>query len=138
MSDPSAELQSNINAILKGNSALVALVGAKGVYDSVPEGTVTPYVSFGNVQILPMQGDFYDGAEVLFTLDVWSRGGKNFMECKNIGAAVQAALDQADITLPTHRVVDIRIDTTRYMRDPDGITRHGVLVFKALTEPSTD
>jgi hypothetical protein len=34
------------------------------------------------------------------------------------------------------RLVEMSIEQTQYMRDPDGITAHGVITVHAWTEPT--
>ena len=49
-------------------------------------------------------------------------------------AEVTAALDRQSLALTGHRLVLLRFEFSETMLDPDGITRHGVQGFRALTE----
>ncbi len=44
-------------------------------------------------------------------------------------------LHDAALALDGHALVNLRCETADTMRDPDGITVHGRLRFRAVTEP---
>lgn len=129
----SLELQKAIVAALKADAGVAATVAGR-VYDVPPKGVLFPYISIGPDQTLPQRGDCYDGEEVSFQVDLWSRE-VGFPEVKRIGKAVKAALNSAELTVDDHRLVDLYLEDARTFRDPDGLTSHAVLTFRALTEP---
>lgn len=127
------DLQKAIHAALSGDAALTALVGA-GIHDAVPREAAFPYVTIGDAQIRDWSTATESGAEHLLTLHVWSRHeGKR--EAYAVADAVRAALDGAMLTLESHRLVNLRHQYSELKPDPDGETRHGVLRFRAVTEP---
>lgn len=130
------ELQKAIYAKLAASAALLAL--SVKIYDTVPPDRVFPYITIGESQEIPDDADCIDGSEIYETLHIWARSDAHpgFPLPKQIGAAVRAALDKADLTMPHFALISIRRDGERYFRDPDGITSHGVLTFRALTEPA--
>jgi hypothetical protein len=133
--DSSLPLQKAIIDTLKADSAVAAIVGAR-VYDMVPAGAPKPYVSFGPEQVLPDKGDEYDGADIFVQLDGWSATGTK-MEIKRLGAAIRSALDEKPLTLvDDQRLVRIAIEDAHYLVEPDGLTQHAALTFRARTEPS--
>lgn len=135
MSDPSEALQRAIFAQLSTDAAVCAFVAGR-VFDLPPQGDTPdfPYIAFGSFQVLDDGAGCIDGAEVFVTLDVWSRA-QGTIEAKRIGAAVAAALHEADLDLGgEHRLVEILHRSTNVFTDPDGRTAHGVLTFRALTE----
>lgn len=134
MSDASYEVQKAIVKALKDDAALTALIN-KRVYDPVPPGATFPYVSIGDDVIVPDEGDGYEGCDVTVTLHAWSRE-QGYGEIKKIDAAVQQAIRGATFNLTGFRLVDKLFETTRTLRDPDGLTNHGVVTFRAMTEPS--
>lgn len=134
MSDPSLDLQGAIVAALKADPAVTALISGR-VYDQVPPQAAFPYVTIGEDQTLPAWADCYDGADVILTLHAWSRA-VGYPEVKRLAAAVSAALDGVEVTIETIRLVDISWTGSRFLRDPDGNTRHAVIGFRALTEPT--
>jgi hypothetical protein len=131
-SDPSLELQKAIVAALKADPDVAAIIAGR-IYDAVPGNATKPYLSFGPFQLLPEHGSCLDGGEAIITLDAWA-AGPDTVEVKRLGTAVAAALDLAPIVLDApQRLVEISVEQTQYMRDPDGITAHGVITVHALT-----
>ena len=135
MSDPSLELQTAIVTKLKADAGVVAAVGNR-VYDNVPPNASFPYISLGDSQVLPDKADCIDGTEVFFSLDGWSRDLR-FPECKSISKAIVAALDDQPLTVAGYDAVVFELDSVNYLRDPDGITRHVALSFRALIQSTT-
>jgi hypothetical protein len=128
------ELQQAVFSRLKADPMLNSLVAGR-VYDQPPTAPAYPYVSIGPDTVTPARADCYDGSDVTFQVDAWSRA-VGFPEVKRIGAAVRAALTAVpEWTLSTHRVVDVALVDARTFRDPDGLTSHTALNFRALTEP---
>jgi hypothetical protein len=130
MSDPSLELQTAIVTKLKANAGVVAAVGNR-VYDNVPPNASFPYISLGDSQVLPDDADCIDGTEVFFNLDGWSRDLR-FPECKTISKAIVACLHNQPLTVAGYDAIVFEMNNISYLRDPDGITRHVALSFRAL------
>jgi hypothetical protein len=132
-SDPSLQLQKALVAVLKADAGVNAIIAGR-IYDAVPGGAVKPYLSFGPFQMLPEHGSCLDGGEAFVTLDGWA-AGPDTVQVKQLGAAVAKALDLAPIVLDAPpRLVEMTIEQTQYMRDPDGITAHAVITVHALTD----
>jgi uncharacterized protein DUF3168 len=133
--DPALPLQKATLAWLNNHSTGPKVSGR--IYDGVPSNPVKPYISFGPFQMLPEHGDCLNGGEVFMTLDAWA-AGPSTVQVKDIGAAIAADLDEAPIVLDGgQRLVDISIEQTQYLRDPDGLTAHAVITVHAWTEPTT-
>ncbi|MDA9511165.1 hypothetical protein XI09_42255 [Bradyrhizobium sp. CCBAU 11386] len=135
MSDPSLPLQDALIKALRAPNVLPAAVGAR-VYDQVPGAPTYPLVSLGDGQVLPDKAECIDGVEVFLQIDVWSRK-VGYAETKEIAAAVIAALDDQALTVVGFNVTVFELSGVQYMRDPDGLTRHGAITFRALLESST-
>ena len=133
MSDPSLPLQAGLVAALKAYAPLTALIAGR-VYDDPSKNAAKPYVTIGEDQVLPDRGDGYDGSDVTMTIHVWSEA-VGFPQTKQIAGAIRAALAPG-FAVQGHRLVDIAFESTRYLREPDGRTSHGVLTFTARTEPT--
>jgi hypothetical protein len=136
-SDPSLALQKGSLTIMQAG-ATGALVGGR-IFDGVPPQALKPYVSFGPFQLLPEHGDCLDGGEAFMTLDAWSViSGSNgsTVEVKQIGAAIARDLDRAAFEIDGQRMVELAIEQIQYMRDPDGLTAHGIITVHAFTEPT--
>ena len=132
--DPALPLQKAFVAKLSADPVVSGMVGTR-IYDAVPMAATKPYISFGTFQMLPEHGDGLDGGEAVIQLDAWANGPDS-VEVKRLGAAIAACLDETTLTLDDNRLVGIEIEQTQYLRDPDGITAHGVISFRALTDPT--
>lgn len=135
MSDPSFDLQAALNAILRADIDLSEYIAAR-VYDTVPAVAEFPYLSFGDFQVLADRADCIDGAATTVTIHAWSRSKKQGSgELKKITDLVVRLLDQQIPDLgDVHAVVTFDHESTRYLSDPDGLTRHAVMTFNVLTD----
>lgn len=136
VADSTLPLQQQIIATLRDDPALVALVGRRS-YDVIDPDAEKPYVSLGPIQVIPEHAIEYDGSDVSIQIDAWSATVET-VEIKRIGAAIRAALDGAALVLDGHRLVDLTAESTGYLIDPDGLTKHAILSFRARTEPTED
>lgn len=134
MTDATLPVQAAIVAALKAYAPLTSIVGSR-VYDNVPNGAQKPYVSIGPTQFLPASGECIDGGDVVIQLDGWSEGPTS-VEAKQIGAAIIARLRNfAEALEDGARLVDFQIEQARYLREPDGVTQHAVVIVRAAAEP---
>jgi hypothetical protein len=128
------DLQKAVYAALAADASLSALLGGAAIYDAPPQNTAFPYVVIDQTQIRDWSTGTEQGAEHMLMLHVWSRyAGKR--EAHEIADAIRAALDGALLSLEDHRLVNLRHQYSELKRDPDGETQHGVLRFRAVTEP---
>jgi hypothetical protein len=136
LADASLPLQKALVATLQADPNVSAIIQGR-VYDNVPAPVTFPYISIGPFQVLPELADCSEGCEIFVTLDGWSRNGGKTAEVKRLGGAVANAVHQAALVLDEgQRLVLIVLDRLDYIRDPDGLTTHAAIVFRALTEPS--
>jgi hypothetical protein len=131
MSDPSYELQDAIVRALKGSSPQVA--GGR-VYDAAPTTATFPYITLGDCQVLPDKYDCIDGVIVYPQIDLWSRA-IGYGEIKLLAKNVLALLDDQSLTVTGYDLVLFEIQDVRYLRDPDGLTRHAALTFHGILTP---
>jgi len=132
MKSPTNQLQKAIIQRLKADSDLTALI-ARRIYDHVPKEADFPYVSFGVMENRSVLADCLDLAEITIQLDVWSRAA-GMVELREIAEAVRSSLQDVDLPLETHAVVYLIHKQTHELYDPDGKTKHGVLMFEATIE----
>lgn len=135
------EVLQRIVALLKADSAVSALVGAK-IYDRPPHENGEPAVASPYVSLGPHDGltedsdDCMDLVELTFQVDAWSWGSGaaySRAEVSNIAAAVRSCLHKQDIAI-TGASVEIQHQMTRVMRDPDGETNHAAITFTAAID----
>lgn len=132
MADPSLDMQKAIVHRLKNTAGVTALV-AQRVFDQVPPNTAFPYISYGPDQVFSDDVDCITAYEISVQIDIWSRAVGQ-PEMKRIAGAVRASLHDAEFNLDDHALVLIEHRTTRYLDDPDGLSHHGVLEFRALVD----
>lgn len=132
-------LQSAMQIALKADVTLQALIGFTPVrlFVDVGANPIFPYVALGQSQDVPDLAECIDGWEIFATFHVFSRT-PGYGEAKQIGAAIDAVLHNAELTLSAgaYRCLLIERDTARYFLDQDNQTKHGVLDFRALVEPT--
>lgn len=135
MADPSLALQIAIVGALKGATELAGLVDDR-IFDRVHDNATLPYVSLGPDQVLSDDADCVDGFEIFPQIDCWSRTvGKP--EVKAVAGVVRQILHGAELVLSDFRLVEIRHQSTRYLTDPDGLTSHAAMTFRALVDTAT-
>lgn len=136
MMGPVEALHKAIRDRLVADESVVEIIGAR-VFDRVPADVEFPYANFGEFQRLDDSADCIDGSEIYVTFHAWSRAYGS-VEAKRLAATIVAALGTGaalDLS-PSHRLVEFATDSDRILEDPDGVTMHAVLTFRALTEPA--
>lgn len=133
---PALEVQDLLINTLKNTPAVMLLVA--GVYDTVPAspwGTsaTNGYISLGPCDMVPDDADCIAGETHTCQLDVWSRKVGQ-VACKQICAAVKAALHLQTLTMPDNALCEVRLELQQIMRDPDGITLHSAMHFTVTVE----
>lgn len=129
----SVNLQTAIFSTLTGGT-LTDISGTSitsKVFDDVPEGTAYPYVVIGEETAIPVGAKDTDGHEHTLTFHVWSqyRGRK---EIKQIMQQIYTLLHNVAISITGATLVNIRHEFERTLLESDGITRHGVIRFRAV------
>lgn len=130
------DLQRAIVTKLKASADLQALISNPiRLFQDVPPGPTFPYVTIGLSQRLPDLAECIDGAEIFADLHVFSRGA-GYEQVKKIGAVLIDELHNASLTLGEHWCRIIELSDERYFVESDNNTKHGVITFRALVEPS--
>jgi len=125
------ELQKAIYSTLNGASLVGEDSVAVSVYDDVPEGKTYPYVVIGEETSLNISTKTVDAHEHTLTIHVWSqyRGRK---EIKEIMEQIYTALHDSAITVSGASLVNLKQEFEQTLLEGDGITRHGVIRFRAV------
>lgn len=129
----SLELQKAVFQTLSVNGALTALLGGARIYNDVPRGAALPYVTLGESTVRDWSTGSDAGHEHLLSIQVWSRANGE-REVHQILAAVEAALDDAALTVAGARLVNLRHEFSEIRRDADGETSRGLMRLRAVTE----
>ncbi len=134
MASSAWELQKAVYAALTSDAALTSLLGGARVYDDVPRGVEPPYITFGQSTVRDWSTGTDPGHEHLFTLHVWTRvNGERLVH--QIMSAVRDRLHDGALTVSGFRLVNMRHEFSDSTREPDGETIHGVVRYRAVTEP---
>lgn len=134
MATASWPLQQAVYDALTADSGVSGLV--EGIHDHAPEDGPFPYVQLGEETLSDWSAKDITGGEHTLTLHVWSMG-RGHREVKTIMAAVHDALHDASLTVSGHRLVMLHFDFGEVLRDPDGVTHHGVMRFRALAHETS-
>jgi Protein of unknown function (DUF3168) len=128
------DLQKAVYAALAADATLTTLLDGPAIYDAAPQDAAFPFVVIDQTQIRDWSTGTEPGAEHMLMLHVWSRyAGKRAAYA--VADAIRAALDGALLSLDDHRLINLRHQYSELKRDEDGETQHGVLRFRAVTEP---
>lgn len=122
--------QSALFTKLSTDSNLTSTLGAT-VRDDFPDGTAYPFVQIGNDTAVDYSTKTEDGSEVTVNIDVWSRF-RGSQEIKNIMDRIHSLLHNQDLTVSGTNLINLRFEFADAIRDPDGITRHGIMRFRAV------
>ena len=133
MSLHSFALQERIYSTLNGDSTLGALI--TGIFDGVPDGQTLPIVVIGEQTSNDNGSKTLDGRDYIFNVDVFSdyRGMK---EIKNIQKEIYRLLHESSLSVAGASFLDCRCEFTTDILEDDGITRHGVMRFRAFVMDS--
>jgi len=123
-------LQSSIYTAL--NVSAITTTLACGVYDEVVEGNSYPFITLGEETAIDYSTNNLVGAETTINIHVWSRY-KGSKQTKQIMDKIHDLLHDVSLTVSGVNLINLRFEYSDIMRDPDGITRHGVMRFRAIT-----
>lgn len=119
---------------LLAHAPLIAVLGGPKVWDEPPRAAAFPYVTLGEARTTDWSTGDGLGHEHAITLHVWSRqGGQS--EAHVVAGELVAALEAVPLAPEGLRLVNLRFATADIRREPDGRTWHGVVRFRAVTEP---
>lgn len=123
-------LQSSIYTAL--NVSAITSTLACGVYDEVIEGNSYPFITLGEETAIDYSTNNLVGAETTINIHIWSRY-KGSKQTKEIMDKVHDLLHDVSLSVSGVNLINLRFEYSDIMRDPDGITRHGVMRFRAIT-----
>jgi hypothetical protein len=132
-------LQVAIYDALVADAALMVQVSA--VYDFVPANTslndapTMPYIVIGDMTALDWDSKTFTGEELTLTLHIWSEQ-PGWREVKQIFGHIKRILHDTllDLSGDDHTSVLLRREFEETIRDPDNVTRHGVVRLRAIVQ----
>ena len=123
-------LQTTIYSTLSGDNTLTNTLGA-GVFDEVLENATYPFVSLGEETAIDYSTKNEDGGEFTINIHVWSQY-KGSKQTKEIMDRIHDLLHDSNLSVSGFNLVNLRFEFSDILRDPDGVTRHGVMRFRAI------
>jgi hypothetical protein len=119
---------------LRAAPTITALLGGPKVYDEPPRTVAFPYMTLGDTQFADYSTATGPGQEHTIVLHVWSREGGQ-AQAQTIVGEVMQLLESASLALSGHALVNLRFALADIRRESDGRTYHGIIRFRAVTEP---
>ena len=114
--------------------ALEGLVEGR-VYDNPPPEPIFPYITIGDDQVIDDSGECGASFEVFEDVHIWDRPkAKSKAAVKELRKEVVAAVLAITSIEDDYALVSVSLESARSLRDPDGLTEHGVLTFRFLTQ----
>ena len=123
------QLQTAIYAAL--NVSAITTTLACGVYDEVTEGNTYPFISLGEETTIDFSTKTSVGSETTINIHIWSQY-KGSKQTKEIMDKVHDLLHDINLTVTGFNLINLRFEFSDIMRDTDGVTRHGVMRFRAI------
>lgn len=123
-------LQTTIYSTLANDNTLTSTLST-GVYDEVLEGASYPFVSLGEETSIDYGTKNENGGETTINIHIWSQY-KGAKETKQIMDRIHDLLHDSSLTVTGFNLVNLRFEYSDILRDPDGVTRHGVMRFRAI------
>lgn len=137
MTDHSWNLQQALYQALANAEPALA---AGGVHDQAPDDAAFPHVEIGESDVLPddvslgvagADGEGDRGLAETITLHVWSRY-RGRKETLAILARIHALLHGRALSVAGRASALAFVRSQRVFRDPDGLTRHGVMAVEVI------
>ena len=132
MKAATSELQKVIIQTLSNDADVKEIVDDR-VFDSVPLKAEYPYISLGPMTSDTTLADCLELDNISIQIDVWSREVSS-EEMHELTHAVRRALTKSDLILEKNGLVLFNHESTRELRDPDGLTSHAAVNFDVIVE----
>jgi len=132
----SFELQKSVFSALNSASITDASGTAiTGVFDDVPTSTAYPYIRIGEETLADTSSKDKDIFEHTLTIHIWSQYRGN-RDIKDIMKQVHNVLHDSSLSVTGASMVNMRQEFHTTLIEGDGITRHGVMRFRAVVSDS--
>ena len=123
-------LQTTIYSTLSNDNTLTNTLGA-GVFDEVVENASYPFVALGEETAIDYSTKDLDGGEFTINIHVWSQY-KGAKQTKEIMDRIHDLLHDSSLSVSGFNLINLRFEFSDILRDPDGVTRHGIMRFRAV------
>ena len=124
--------QKAIRARLIATSAVTDLVTATSILDVNQRPAPMPSIIIGEGQALEGGRHQRDDQRIFLDLHVWKKE-PGLAGVKAIAGAIRSAIHSARLpNTDGYQFGDCRVSSTRFLRDPDGETAHGIVTVESL------
>lgn len=129
------DASSAIQKLIVSRLAAANVLPATRIYDGMRKPEVFPCIIVGEGQTIypDYDSNFYITQNT--DLHVWTKTD-DLYSVKAIAVAIRSALFNAPWTVDGHTCVNLRVEHSRFMRDPDGIHSHGIVSVTAYLQES--
>jgi hypothetical protein len=134
MTAASWALQRSVYETLSNATELTSLLGGDGIYTNPPPAVEFPFITIGQSVNLDWSTGTEDGNEHSLTLHIWSRVD-SALEVHEITQVLRDLLHDQALMLDDHYLINLRHEFSQARIDPDGETLHGIVRYRAVTEP---
>lgn len=134
MTAASWALQRSIYQTLSNSAALTSQLGGARIYNKAPQAQALPYITLGQTVNLDWSTGTDDGSEHDLTLHIWTNADSDD-PVHEIMDGVRRLLHDQPLSLDGHYLVNLRHAFSEARIDPDGEAMHGIVRFRAVTEP---
>jgi hypothetical protein len=135
MNDPSLAVQRALRTRFIGSSVVTNLVPADNILDHNQRPAPDPSIVLGEDQVVDTNTAVQrDLVRVYSTIHIWKRE-TSLEGVKLISASLRKALGRViklDLDDPDYFCADCSIESSRFLRDPDGETSHGIITLNSL------
>lgn len=127
-------LQKALLARLVATPAVTALVPVANIIDRNQRPNPSPSIILGEDQGVDEEFIKRNVVRVYHTIHVWKKD-ENLVGVKAIAGAIRVAIHMQRISSDVgFHFADCYVSQTRFLRDPDGETSHGVVTVTALVQ----
>lgn len=134
MSDAILALRVAVQARLLADTPLTTLIGPDRIFDEAPRAARGLYVVHGEVEARDWSTGSDRGCEQEFGLVVWAGQSNSSRQALEAAGLIVAGLDEAELGLDGHTLVNLRWLSSRLAREPRSGIGHVTLRFRAVTE----
>jgi hypothetical protein len=135
VSDVILALRAAIQARLVADAPLTFLVGPDRIFDEAPRAMRGLYVVHGEAEARDWSAGEERGCEQECALVVWAGQSSSARQALEAAGMIVAALDEADLALEGHSLVNLRWLSSRLAREPRNGLPSVTIRFRAATEP---
>ena len=134
MSDAILALRAAVQARLVADAGLTTLIGPDRIFDEAPRAARGLYVVHGEVEARDWSTGSDRGCEQEFALVVWAAQSGSSRQALEAAGLIVTALDQVDLTLDGHALVNLRWLSSRLAREARNGLAQVTIRFRAATE----